>query len=85
MNASQPEATKPVARSSFRSHLARMTTVDEIKLAIKKLSLKERAEIAAEICGWTDDDWDRQMKADAASGKFEDLSSRTEDVGITSG
>lgn len=47
-----------------------MTTVEEIKLAINKLSLEERAEIAAEICGWTDDDWDRQMKADAAAGKF---------------
>jgi hypothetical protein len=24
------------------------------------LSLEERAEITAELCGWTDDDWDRQ-------------------------
>jgi hypothetical protein len=47
-----------------------VSTVEEIKSAIQRLSLQERAELAAELCGWTDDDWDRQMKADAAAGKF---------------
>ena len=47
-----------------------MSTVEEIKTAIGRLSLEERAEIAAELCGWMDDDWDRQMKSDAAAGKF---------------
>jgi hypothetical protein len=47
-----------------------MSTVQEIKSAIAKLSVEEQAEITAELCGWTDDDWDRQMKADAAAGKF---------------
>jgi hypothetical protein len=50
-----------------------VSTVEEIKTAIKMLSLEERAEIIAELCGWTDDDWDRQMKADGAAGKFESL------------
>ena len=50
-----------------------MSTVDEIRTAIGKLSPEERAEIIAELCGWTDDDWDRQMKSDAASGKFSKL------------
>ena len=50
-----------------------MSTVEEIKMAIGRLSLEERAEIAAELCGWTDDDWDRQMKGDAAAGKFATL------------
>lgn len=50
-----------------------MITVEEIKKAIGKLSLEERAEIAAELCGWTDDDWDRQLKSDAAAGKFAKL------------
>jgi hypothetical protein len=45
-------------------------TVQEIKTAINQLSLAERAEVIAELCGWSDDDWDRQMKADAAAGKF---------------
>jgi hypothetical protein len=55
-----------------------MSTVDEIKVAISKLTLEERAEIAAEPCGWGDDDWDRQMKSDAAAGKFNCLNSQTD-------
>jgi hypothetical protein len=47
-----------------------MSTVEEIRTAIQKLTLEERAQITAELCGWTDDDWDRQMKNDAAGGKF---------------
>jgi hypothetical protein len=50
-----------------------MSTVESIRQAIKTLSVEERAEIIAELCGWTDDDWDRQMKADAAAGKFDSL------------
>ena len=45
-----------------------MSTVAEIKQALAKLTLEERAEIPSELCGWPDDDWDRQMKADAAGG-----------------
>jgi hypothetical protein len=47
-----------------------MSTVKEIKSAIDQLPLEERAGLIAELCGWTDDDWDRQMKADAKTGKF---------------
>ena len=47
-----------------------MRTVEEIKLAISEVPLEERAEVVAELCGWSDDDWDRQMKADAAADKF---------------
>lgn len=50
-----------------------MSTVQEITSAIERLPLEERAELIATLCGWTDDDWDRQMKADAASGKFGQL------------
>ena len=50
-----------------------MSTVQEIKSAIERLSLEERAELIADLCGWTDDDWDRQMKADARAGKFATL------------
>jgi len=39
-------------------------------MAINSLSLEERAEVVADLCGWTDDDWDLQMKADATAGKF---------------
>ena len=57
-----------------------MSTVEEIKIAIGKLSLEERAEILSELCGWMDDDWDRQMKRDAAAGKFSALNSQAEEA-----
>ncbi len=47
-----------------------MSTVQEIKSAIKRLTLETRAELIADLCSWSDDGWDRQMKADAAAGKF---------------
>ena len=48
-------------------------TVEEIKAAIQLLTLEERAEIMSALCAWPDDDWDRQMKRDAAAGKFDAL------------
>jgi hypothetical protein len=50
-----------------------MSTVDGIKTAISRFSFEERAELTADLCGWTDDDWDRQMKADAVAGKLASL------------
>jgi hypothetical protein len=45
-----------------------MTTVAEIKRAIEKLSPQERCELEALLHPWPDDDWDRQMQADAEPG-----------------
>jgi hypothetical protein len=45
-----------------------VSNVQEIKAAIDKLSPRERAELNALLQGWFDDDWDRQMAADAAPG-----------------
>ena len=50
-----------------------MSTAQEIKGAIDQLPVEERAKLIAELCGWTDDDWDRRMKADAAAGRFDAL------------
>jgi hypothetical protein len=50
-----------------------MSTAEEIKAAIERLSLEERAELARWIHGWTDDEWDRQMKRDASSGRLDRL------------
>ena len=47
-----------------------MSTVAEIKAAIDKLSPQERCELEALLHPFEDDDWDRQMKRDAAAGKF---------------
>ena len=65
-----------------------MSTVQEIKSAIEQLTLEARAELIADLCGGPavagalsrqgDDDWDRQMKTDAAAGKFSVLN---EDAG----
>ena len=50
-----------------------MSTVAEIKAAIDQLSLQERCELEAWLHPFEDDDWDRQMKSDAAAGKFDAL------------
>ena len=50
-----------------------MSTVQEIKSAIEQLPLEERVALVAELCGWSDDEWDRRMKADAKAGKFAEL------------
>jgi hypothetical protein len=53
-------------------------TVEEIKRAIPKLTLEERAEVACCLHGWQEDDWDRQMKEDLAAGKLNKLISKVE-------
>ena len=45
----------------------------EIKTAIEQLSFEQRAELAAGLHGWKDDDWDEQMKRDIASGNLDDV------------
>jgi len=54
----------------------------EIKTAIEQLSFEERAELAAWLHGWKDDEWDEQMKRDIASGKLDDV---LREVGLGSG
>ena len=51
----------------------------EIKDAIQQLSFEQRAELAAWLHGWNDDDWDEQMKRDIASGKLDDVLREVED------
>ena len=48
-------------------------SVEQIKAAIEQLSLEERAELAAWLHGWEDDDWDKQMKDDVAGGKLDHI------------
>jgi hypothetical protein len=45
-------------------------SVEQIKTAIEQLSFEERAELAAWIHGWKDDEWDEQITRDIAEGKF---------------
>jgi len=54
-----------------------MSTVAEIKEAIAKLSPREYCELMAELRPPSpDDEWDRQMKADAAADKFDEMNRR---------
>jgi len=46
-------------------------SIEQIKEAIEQLSFEERAELAAWLHGWKDDEWDEQMKRDIATGKFD--------------
>ena len=55
-----------------------MSTVAEIKAAIDRLPLQERCELEALLHPFEDDDWDRQMKRDAAAGKFDALNREAE-------
>ena len=48
-------------------------SVDQIKTAIEQLSFEERAELAAWLHGWKDDEWDKQMKRDVAAGRLEHI------------
>lgn len=50
----------------------------ELKEEVQKLSDEQKAEIAALLHGWEDDDWDRQMKADAAAGVFDEMLKRVD-------
>jgi len=47
-----------------------MSTVAEIKEAIGRLSPQEYCELMSALHPFEDDEWDRQIKADAAAGKF---------------
>ena len=54
-------------------------SLTEIKTAIEQLSFEQRAELAAWLHGWNDDEWDEQMKRDIAAGKLDDFLREVED------
>jgi hypothetical protein len=59
--------------SAIWAILIGVSTLQEIKAAIPKLTLEERAEVARCLHGWADDEWDEQMKRDLAAGKLDPL------------
>jgi hypothetical protein len=56
-----------------------MSTVAEIKAAISRLTLEERAEVARCLHEWEDDAWDRQMQQDLAAGRFDPLLAKVDE------
>jgi len=59
--------------------LMAMSTVAEIKAAISRLTLEERAEVARCLHEWEDDAWDKQIQQDLAAGKLEALLAKVDD------
>ncbi len=57
-----------------------MSTILEIQAAIVGLSEAERRELREWFAAWDEDDWDRQISADAASGRL-DILARQAEVG----
>jgi len=53
-------------------------SVQEIKEAVRNLSLEERAEVAACLHSWSEDEWDEQMKRDLAAGKLDNVLARVD-------
>ena len=51
----------------------------ELKTAIEQLSFEERAELAAWLHGWQDDEWDEQINRDVAAGKFDRILREVDD------
>jgi len=45
----------------------------ELKEEVLKLTDEQKAELAAILHGWEDDEWDKQMKADVAAGRLDHL------------
>ena len=50
-----------------------MSTVLEIQEAISKLSPEDYAELMAALMDFSEDEWDREMKGDADSGRLDFL------------
>ena len=50
-----------------------MGTAKDVLAAYRKLSDLEQLEVRAALNEFEDDDWDKQMKADAAAGKLDFL------------
>ena len=62
------------SRSSIRS------TVTKIKEAIDRLAPQEYCELMSVLHPFEDDDWDRQMTADVAAGKFVAMNEKAERI-----
>lgn len=78
------ERSAKLVRTSVVSYPPDISLLQEIKAAIPKLTLEERAEVARCLHGWEDDEWDQQMKRDLVDGKLSKLLPRV-DVDIAQG
>ena len=68
-----------MSRIIDQCNLVRMSTVAEIKAAIAKLTLEERAEVAPCLHEREDDAWDKRMQQDLAVGKRDRLLAKVDE------
>ena len=68
-----------MSRIIERCNLVQMSTVAEIKAAIARFTLEERAEVARCLHEWEDDAWDKQMQQDLAAGKLDSLLAKVDE------
>lgn len=76
--ANDPERSPNGAAQSFHDDLAKMErlrlTVHQVRVAVMLMSIDDRARFHEWLDAWhDDDDWDRQMEADAAAGRLDAL------------
>ena len=69
----------PFAAEESRHYDLANVSLAEIKTAIEQLSIEQRAELAAWLHGWKDDEWDDQMKRDIASGNLDHVLNEIEE------
>jgi len=50
-----------------------MSTVQEIKQAVRKLPLNKRLKVVKWVTAFDNDEWDKEIAQDAASGKLDFL------------
>jgi len=50
-----------------------MSTVQEIKQAVRKLPLSKRLQVVKWVAAFDNDEWDKEMAKDAAIGKLDFL------------
>ncbi len=55
-----------------------MTALKEIETAIKQLSKNEVLQLAEWLDNYLDDEWDKQIEADLAEGKLDQLIAKVE-------
>jgi len=73
------ECRDQFAAEDSRRYNSANVSLAEIKSAIQQLSFEQRAELAAWLHGWDDDEWDEQMRRDIAGGKLDDVLREVED------
>ena len=57
-----------------------MSTVQEIKQAVRKLPLGKRLKIVQWVAAFDNDEWDKEMSKDASSGKLDFLLDEAKEI-----